>query len=143
VCAGSSGAGAARGADLDQGDEVQGVVELPVTSAGQAVPSALAAGDLDGSRAGVAGKVRRGGEPRRPSGAAKQPAGDDRVDANGLGQPAAQCRDAVLDPNADHGQPPIQPSDLGDQVPGNLLAGTVRGGQRVDRAQQRGGPVGA
>jgi hypothetical protein len=91
-------AGAARGADLDQGDEVQRMVELPVTSPGQAVPSALAAGDLDGSRAGVAGEVRRRGEPRRPSGAAKQPAGDDRADANGLGQPAAQGRDSVLDP---------------------------------------------
>jgi hypothetical protein len=141
-------AGPARGADLDQGDldqgdDVQGMVALPVTSPGQPVPSALAAGHLDGSGAGVAGQVRRGGEPRRPSGAAEQPAGDDRADANGLGQPAAQGRDRVLDPVADGGQPAIQPPDLSDQVPGDLLAGTVAGGQGVDRAQQRGGPVGA
>jgi hypothetical protein len=82
-------AGAARDADLDQGDDGQRVVELAVTTGGQAVPSVLAAGDLDGSRAGVAGDVRRGGEPRRPSGAAKQPPSDNRADANGLGQPAA------------------------------------------------------
>ena len=82
-------AGAARGADLDQGDEMQGVVELAVTGAGQPVPGALSAGDLDGSRSGVAGEVRRRGEARRPPGAAKQPPGDDRADANGLGQSAA------------------------------------------------------
>ena len=53
-----------------------------------------------------------------------------------------QCRDGVLDPFADHGQPSIQSADLGDQVPGDLLAGAVRGGQRTNTAQQRGGPVG-
>jgi hypothetical protein len=46
----------------------------------------LAAGDLDWSRAGVAGEVRRCGEPRGPAGAAKQPAGDDR--AHACGRPA-------------------------------------------------------
>jgi len=103
----------------------------------------LAAGDLEWSGAGVAGEVRRGGEARGPTGAAKQPAGDDRADTHGLGQPAAECGDAVLEPVVDHGQLPIQSADLGDQVPGDLLAGAVRGGQGADRAEQRGGLVGA
>jgi hypothetical protein len=60
-------AGAARGANLDQGDDVQRVVELAVTGAGQAVPGALSAGDLDRGRSGVAGEMRRRGKPRRPN----------------------------------------------------------------------------
>jgi len=128
---------------LDQGDDVQRVVELPVAGARQPVPSALSAGDLDWSRSGVAGEVRRRGEARRPSGAAKQPPGNDRADANGLGQSAAQRGDRVLDLFADHGQPAIQSADLSDQIPGDLLAGAVSCGQRVDRAEQRGRLVGA
>jgi hypothetical protein len=106
------------------------------------VSGVLAAGDLERSGADVAGEVRRGGEARGPTGAAKQAAGDDRADAHGLGEPAAECRDGVMEPFVDHGQLSIQPADLGDQLPGDLLAGTIGSGHRVDRAEQRGGLVG-
>src|SRR5215216_5534815 len=136
-------AGAGWAADLDQGDEVQGVVELAVTGTRQLMSGVLAAGDFEGSGAGVAGEVGRGGEARGPTGAAKQPPGDDRADADGLGESAAECRDGVLEPLVDHGQPSIQAADVGDQVPGDLLAGAVGGGQGAETAQQRGGRVGA
>jgi hypothetical protein len=74
------------------------MVALPVTGARQPVSGVLAAGDLERSGADVAGEVRRGGEARGPTGAAKQPAGDDRADAHGLGEPAAECRDGVMEP---------------------------------------------
>jgi hypothetical protein len=64
-------AGAARGSELDQGDERQGVVELAVTGARQPRSGVLAAGHLERRGAGVAGAVRRGGKraarPVRPS----------------------------------------------------------------------------
>ena len=135
-------AGAAWAASLDERHDVQGMVELPVTGPRQPVPGVLAASDLERSGAGVAGEVRAGGKARGPSRAAEQPAGDDWADANSLGEPAAQPSDGVLDPLADHREPPIQPSDLGHQIAGDLLAGVVGSGQRVDRAEQRGRLVG-
>jgi hypothetical protein len=112
------------------------------------VPSARSTGDLDGRRAGVAGEVGRGGEPRRPSGAAKQPPSDDRPDANGLGQPAGQRGDRVVEPLADHGQPAIQSADLSDQVQATCLrarsaavnARTPRSSAAARSARSLGGP---
>jgi hypothetical protein len=130
-------AGAAWGSDLDQGDEVQGVVELPVTGVRQPMSGVLSAGDLERRRAGVAGEMGRGGDARGPSGAAKQPTGDDRPDTDGLGQTAAECRDGVVEPLADHGQPSIQSADLGDQVPGDpsLVTGVRANGPALAIAQ--------
>jgi hypothetical protein len=58
-------AGAAWAASLDERNDVQGVVELPVTGAGQPVSGVLAAGDFEWSGAGVAGEVRRVATGRR------------------------------------------------------------------------------
>jgi hypothetical protein len=84
---------------------MQCVVELPATGARQPMSGVLAAGDSSG--AGIAGELHRGGEARGPTGAAKQPAGDDRAHGHGLGQTAAECRDGVVEPVVDHGQLPI------------------------------------
>jgi hypothetical protein len=67
----------------------------------------------------------------RPVRCGHQPTGDDRADIDGMGQTAAECRDGVVEPLADHGQPSIRSAGLGDQVAGDLLAGVVGWGQRA------------
>ena len=49
--------GTAMHPDLSQRDDVQGEVELPVSTAGQAVPGTVGAGDFDGGDSGVVGEA--------------------------------------------------------------------------------------
>ena len=73
-------AGAAGHADLGERDHVEGVVELPVAAAWQAVSGVVGGGDFDGGDAGVAGERCCGREPAGSPGAAEQLGGDDRSD---------------------------------------------------------------
>src|SRR3954452_11047082 len=75
--------------DLGDRDDVQGVVELPVTAARQPVAGAVSAGHLDRCDTGVVRERRGRREPARPPGPSEQPGCDDRADAVDLKEPAA------------------------------------------------------
>jgi len=73
-------ADAVRHADLGNGDEMDRRVQLPITSARQAVTGPVAAGDLDRRDTGLGGESMRCREPRRSSGATDQSHRSDGTD---------------------------------------------------------------
>jgi len=70
--------GTAAHSYLAHRDDVQGVVELPVTAERHAMPDSFYAGNLDRGDAGVAGEGGCSCESAHATGACQQPARDDR-----------------------------------------------------------------
>src|SRR5215212_6402918 len=73
-------------ADLAQGSDVQGAVELAVTQAAKAVTLEVPAGHLDGGGAVVGGEVAGRGEAGDITDVADDQGGDDWTDSADLGQ---------------------------------------------------------
>ena len=90
---------------LAHGDDVQGVVELPVTAERHAMPDSFCAGNLDRGDAGVAGKGGCGCESAHATGACQQPAGDHRPNTVDLDQLAAGRVDRLGDLSGENLQP--------------------------------------
>lgn len=110
---------------------MEGVVELPVAAAWEAVSGVVGGGDFDGGDAGVAGERCCGREPAGSPGAAEQLGGDDWSDPVDLAEPAPGRCDGLLDLGGQVLQALIGGADLGDQVAGQLLCGPSRRGRPV------------
>jgi hypothetical protein len=127
-------------ADLGDGGQVEGMVELVVAARVESVASAGSAGGFDGGGAVV------GREPlwrREPGGVAdvtKDEPRDDRADTVQLEQGRARRGDGVSDAALGAGDVSIETTDIGQQLKGEPLALDPRSPLRVDAAQQPGGP---
>ena len=94
---------------------------------GQPMGDDLAAGGLDRGGAGVGSEVMLGREPADVTDLAQQLGGQNRADPEQLGEGRRRklvtaCLEAIA-----HGRdPPVQGADVGDEVGGELSAGTGR-----------------
>jgi hypothetical protein len=75
------------------------------------------------------------------SGAADQPGGHDRPDARGVHRHAARCLHQALHPGSIVRELFFQFPDLGNQVPGDVLADGLDIASGADGSQQLGGQV--
>jgi hypothetical protein len=129
-------------ADLDDGDQGQGVVALAVAGSRQAVADDLAAGGLDRGGAVVGREVVLGREATHVADLAQELGGQNRADAEQLDEGGRRLGDGVPEACFDRGDPPVQGAEVGDQVDGELPAGAGRRGGWSQPAQQGGRGVG-
>jgi hypothetical protein len=84
----------------------------------------------------------RSWKPAGPAGAAEQPGRDDRADAVDLGEPAAVLGERLRHLGGQLGEAGVDLAHLGDQVPGDLLAGGLDGSDGSHRGEDPGGAGG-
>ena len=97
-------------ADLGQGHDVQGVVELAVTGAGEPVAHDVAGGHLDRRHAAEGGEGCRLPEPADRAGAGQDLGGHHVTDTEQPGEGAARGRDGVAECLRGFGDAAIQPA---------------------------------
>jgi len=115
--------------DLGDRGHVDRVIEAPVAAHGQAVDLAAAGGHLDRRGAVVGGEGVLGGEPGGVGDVADDGGGDDRADAEDLGQRRAGRADGGGD---------LRPG-VAEQLVDAAQVGQVRGGQVVPGGRDRPG----
>src|SRR5512132_3732572 len=104
------------------------------------MPAGVAAGGLDWGGAGVTGEVITVREAGDVAGVAQQLGGQHRADPKDLGQGGAMLTDRGADGLAGRLDLPVQATHIGQQLPSDPLTLDINGSDRVDPAQQSGGP---
>jgi hypothetical protein len=127
---------AVRVADLGDGGHVDGVVEPAVAAQGEPVNDPVAGGHLDRGGAVVGGEPVPGGEPGGVVDVADDQGGDDRADAEDLGQTGATGLDRLSEPQPGLAELGVEVAQVGQELGGDLVTGQPGAVSRLGPGQQ-------